>query len=331
MQNVIRGYLEQAKIGRKQSHKNLAMFPLLSDYTTSLDYMTLDEAMSERALDVTEVDERGSVPKIKVFNRTARRVLILDGEELVGAKQNRIVNTTIIIEANSTTVIPVSCVEQGRWEYKSSQFYSHQRIMPAELRAIKADAVHASVKRSGDFQSDQGALWQGIDEKAKRMRTESPTMAMADMYEKESSSLEDYTSHFRPAQSQVGAVFAVNGAVAGLDSFAKPQTFSSVFKKLLESYALDAVDRFDPEREQKASRKAVTDFKKASLAAPVESHPSVALGTDCRINSKKVTGFGLVLDEQVLHLSIFARGVEGNEKGYRSGMERFSERVKRRD
>jgi hypothetical protein len=62
-----------------------------------------------------EVSRGGSVPELKVVNKSDRMLLILDGEGLVGAKQNRIVNTTILIAGNTTTVIPVSCVEQGRW------------------------------------------------------------------------------------------------------------------------------------------------------------------------------------------------------------------------
>ncbi len=46
MQSVIRGYLDKVKVGRKQSHRNLAVFPLLSGYTTALDCMTLDEALA---------------------------------------------------------------------------------------------------------------------------------------------------------------------------------------------------------------------------------------------------------------------------------------------
>ena len=57
------------------------------------------------------------MPDLKVINKSEVMVLILDGEELVGAKQNRIVNTTILIPAKETVLIPVSCVEQGRWSY----------------------------------------------------------------------------------------------------------------------------------------------------------------------------------------------------------------------
>ena len=66
-------------------------------------------------IDGGEVSRGGSVPELKVVNKSDRMLLILDGEELVGAKQNRIVNTTILIAGNTATVIPVSCVEQGRW------------------------------------------------------------------------------------------------------------------------------------------------------------------------------------------------------------------------
>ena len=44
MEPVIREYLGQIKVGRKQAYKNLALFPLLSEYAATLDYLTLDEA-----------------------------------------------------------------------------------------------------------------------------------------------------------------------------------------------------------------------------------------------------------------------------------------------
>ena len=47
---------------------------------------------------------------------------MLDGEELIGAKQNRILNTTVLVAAHTEVTIPVSCVEQGRWGYRGRQF-----------------------------------------------------------------------------------------------------------------------------------------------------------------------------------------------------------------
>ena len=81
-------------------------------------------------LEITEVDTDGSVPELRVGNKYAGMVLIMDGEELVGVKQNRIVNTTIVLPPKSTTVIPVSCAEQGRWSYDTKHFRSEKRVMP---------------------------------------------------------------------------------------------------------------------------------------------------------------------------------------------------------
>jgi len=330
MEQVIKEYLEQIKIGRKQSHKNLALFPLLSEYEGPLDYLTLDEAFAGGLIEVGEIDPGGSVPEIKVVNKAPKRVLILDGEELVGAKQNRIVNTTIVVEAHSKTVIPVSCVEQGRWDYRGAGFRSEGRVMSAELRSMKAAQVHDSVRERGEFRSDQGALWDGIEEKATRMRASSTSMAMASIYEKETPTLREYVADFRPVDMQIGAVLTINGRIAGLDSFAGPGAYSKYFKKLLESYALDAIDRLEPKKEHKVRGGDVTAFLKGAVAAGVESRPSVALGTDCRIASDKLTGFALALDGTVLHLAMFGRNGRGNrgqEQG--SGMQRASARRRR--
>jgi len=185
MQEIIKEYLEKAKVGRKQVYKNMAVFPLLSDYSLISDYILLDEALGSGLIEVTEVDNHGAVPNLKVHNKSPRMVLILDGEELVGAKQNRIVNTTILVAGNATVIIPVSCVEQGRWSYKTSQFYSEKRMMPSWLRAMKAEQVKCSVKARGEYQSDQSALWADIAERASRRDAVSPSMAMANICQKD--------------------------------------------------------------------------------------------------------------------------------------------------
>ena len=330
MQNIIIDYLDQAKIGRKQSFKNLSIFPLLSTYGLDLEYLLLDEALSEGAMEVVEVDKDGSVPDLNVINKSPRMVLILDGEELVGAKQNRIVNTTILIQGNTTIVIPVSCVEQGRWSYDSPRFSTKRRVMSPHLRAMKSEQVHYSLRSSGRHMSDQGVIWNEISEKATRHAAESPSMSMAHIYEKDMTSINEYVKHFKLIDSQVGAIFMINGKVVGMDSVGKPETFSKVFKKLVQSYALDAIDWYDPETEYKALKSEVTRFIKASETARVESHPPVGQGSDLRMESRKITGFALSLDERILHLCIFLRENGRNSHVSDSGMGRFSARRRNR-
>jgi hypothetical protein len=178
----------------------------------------------------------------------------------VGAKQNRIVNTTILIQEKTTTMIPVSCVEQGRWAHTSPRFDSEERLMTAQLRAMKSEQVHRSIRTTDDFYSDQAAIWKEISQKARRMRAESPTMAMSEIYEKKRTALNGYINHFRLVEMQVGAVFMINSKVVGLDCFGKPETFSKVFRKLVESYALDAIDWSEQESSGKAPKSDVTKF-----------------------------------------------------------------------
>jgi hypothetical protein len=326
MPKLIKDYLDKIQIGAEQSYKNLAVFPLLSDYVIPLDYLTLDEALSGDLIEVVEIDKGGSVPELKVINKSEKMVLILDGEELVGAKQNRIVNTTILIPAMETVVIPVSCVEEGRWSYDTERFHSEERMMAPMMRATKASQVNFSLKQSGDFRSDQGAIWNEISAKASRRNAESDSMAMAAIYKKDRSNIHDYLQNFAMVDSQIGAIFLINGKVVGMDCFGKPETFAKTFKKIVESYALDAIDWYDSKTESKTSKTEVKDFLKTANEAQVETHPSIGLGTDCRLDSEKCTGFALAHEDQVLHLSVFARGSEDKKTKPSSRMQRFSSR-----
>ena len=86
---------------------NLSMVPLLGAEERDVEYLTLDEALSGGWAQVTEVSDAGQVSELKVVVRGDKPVLLLDGEELTGAKQNRVVNLTILAPPGRTTVIPV--------------------------------------------------------------------------------------------------------------------------------------------------------------------------------------------------------------------------------
>ena len=102
--------LEEFEVAEPRGFANLTLIPLLHHGSKKPEYLTLDEAMATGRFHVTEVSEAGHVPELRVRNDLDRPVLLLDGEELVGAKQNRVVNLTILVGAQSTLTIPVSCV-----------------------------------------------------------------------------------------------------------------------------------------------------------------------------------------------------------------------------
>lgn len=331
MNQSIQGYLASLQLGEVQQFKNLAMVPIVSDYDDGLVYITLGEALGARSIEIREVSEGGSVPELRVVNRAGKMVLILDGEVLVGAKQNRIVNTTILVAADAEIVIPVSCIEQGRWTYKSDVFSSKQRIMSASIRKAKARDVNASLRSDGQYRSDQSTIWHMVSELASRRGAVSESMDMDFVFEIEAPAIKEYLDRFVAVGRQVGAVFLVDGNVVGMDAFGKAATFSRVFKNLLESYALDAVDRYEKEIGAGDSKKAASDMLAAVSAAKAEYRSSVGLGTDLRFESEKLVGFALENEGRLLHICLFpsvgSRNVQDSARIVRHSVRRQRRRL----
>jgi len=326
-------YFEGLRLGDWQRFRNLAMAPILADCDDGLEYSLLDEAIMAGEIEVTEVSRQGAVPDIRVTNKGDRMVLIVDGEELVGAKQNRVVNTTILVAPHSSLVVPVSCVEQGRWDYGDVVFRSGERILCADIRARKARQVHEAVRVTHELRSNQGEIWDEIACKASRMQAASPSMAMAHIYEKESSRIEEFIPRFQAMDGQVGAAFAINEEILGLDSFGKARSFFRMFRKLLGSYVLDAIDMEGRggEGEAQARRYRIQDLERflgIPARSPWETRPSVGLGADCRLDADGLVGQALVYEGCVLHASVFVapqRGMNGS-RGTHSRMARPSRR-----
>ena len=142
-------------------HRGIVVAPFFARQDPVAAYLTLEEALAG-GLRIREVDESGTVPELVVENPLAERVLLYDGEELVGAKQNRILNVSVLVGAGAKLPIPVSCVEQGRWNRSSVDFDAATHISHAHLRRRKAEMLAAQPMARGVAQNE---VWSEIGEK----------------------------------------------------------------------------------------------------------------------------------------------------------------------
>jgi hypothetical protein len=148
------------------------------------------------------------VPELRLVNRGADPLLLVDGEELVGAKQNRIVNLTIMVAPQSHLTIPVSCVEAGRWRARSRAFSSAPRTQYATGRAKRMAQVSQSMA-FGHYTSDQSEVWADIAEKSSRLNTSSPTGAMAALFADNTAFIDECAASLPAGDHQVGALFTI--------------------------------------------------------------------------------------------------------------------------
>src|SRR5271156_502904 len=172
--------LPDVSVGDPIRHESLAVFPLFSTVDSRVDYLLSDEAIRAGSVAVEEVNEGGSVPNLLVTNQGDSRVLFLEGEELRGAKQNRVLNTSVLIAARSKVTIPVSCVEQGRWRYRSRQFGLSGSHSPSKLRYFLKSSVTSSLKSMGGHLSDQGKVWEEVGRQQASLGASSASVAMED-------------------------------------------------------------------------------------------------------------------------------------------------------
>ena len=222
---VLDSFIENLYTGEAVQFRRLRVTPIFIREEAELPYLEFEEALRAGLVEVTEVSEGGSVPNLLVRNDADHDVLILDGEQLVGAKQNRVVNTTIVVPARSAVEIPVSCVEQGRWHYSSRSFTSGHSHSSPSLRSLKHGSVTRGLRDTGSYASDQGGIWDEIRSKASRMAAHSPTMSASDVYASSVSGEDEsrLEEEMRPQPRQVGYFAFVREGFAGGDVFGSPR------------------------------------------------------------------------------------------------------------
>ena len=299
--------LPEARVGEPIRHESLSVFPLFTPANGLVDYLLADEALAAGTVTVSEVGESGSVPDLLVENTGDSRVLFIEGEELRGAKQNRVLNTSVLVAAHSKTTIPVSCVEQGRWRYCSRQFGHGGTHSSSKLRRILKKSVTRSALEGQGHGSDQGEVWREVGRQMASLGSASETMAMSDTYDSYRTRMDEYRARLGYVEGATGLAVAVGGSVVALDLFDKPSTCAKVWDRLLSGVVLDALE--ERSTDQVAHRSDVEDLLARLRSAPWQPAPAVGEGEECRAEAEREThASALLFGGSVLHGSAVVAG-----------------------
>lgn len=288
---------------RPVRHGTLTMIPLCADRWLQLEPFCLDEALDRGALRLGE-GQRAEVNRIQAVHQGRRPVLLLAGEELVGARQNRVLDTSAWLSDGRRADLPVSCVEQGRWS-GGSQFQSGQTVYLPRSRNAHTREVSRSYRAQGRAAADQSRVWADVSQRLQDQGIRSATTRMHDLYQPGSA---DMHTTLRPTRTQCGFAFLSGDRFLGLELFPTGGFCRRVYDKYLDSYALESTTlpprpTPDPARVERFVQRVLADLSEASCEAFEAPGGSAR---DIRFRSRRLHGSGLLVEPLGLaHLSAF--------------------------
>ena len=297
-------------LGNKQAYKNMVVFPLFNDQEVSIDYILLDEATDANRVVISEDFEDGIVTELTIENASGENILILEGDELIGTKQRRSANTTMLIPAHSVVAIPVSCVERRRWYYQGRGMMSKDRVLLKRNIAVNESLPSAESLSSANGETRD--IWEIASKDTALYHVDEPTRIIDNTHPHDQQTIDDYLRHVKVEDNQVGFLIMGNNKIVGCEYVGKYDTLSKTFSKLMTHYILDTMDT--NKMTCPLSARIASGFLNDIRLCTVKGRPSLSLGTDLHLESRNVTGSALSFGKELIHLIACNKDGKGMRK-----------------
>ena len=278
----------------EQVHKNVAVIPIKTPISHKVDLLTLKKGFELGLVNVKEC-EQSTVNTIIVENKSVAPLLLVDGEEIVGGDQNRIMDATILIAPQSEMKVPVNCTEHGRWGYVSD-FKQSQNIANYTTRLAK----HHAYRSKGNVQK---AVWDSIDDLEMSRSFSSPTQAMSESYENAKADLNEFLNAFEVVEGQTGVAVMIDGEIKGFELFLNSEIYKEYHEKILKSYLINAEVNDNAFAIDKEVTKSIIE---GALNDEFEEVKNEGLENRFEIKSKDGVGSFYTYKDELIHLSYFA-------------------------
>ncbi len=225
------------------------------------------------------------VNRLALVHRGSKSLLLLAGEVVSGGKQDRVIAKDRIVRPGSDPLpLDVFCVEHGRWSGGSSFFSAAKTMVHPSVRekaaveqkqdqvwaAVRSGSTHPSAVAAPDAPPGGVASTLSRAEIANTVVVEAQSESYDKIYGRSrigqsvDAFAEEAARRFAKAtaglkdERVIGVVVAYGGEVAWADTFASGELFSRYGKKLLRSYAVEAMAR--PRSQERAALDDAREF-----------------------------------------------------------------------
>jgi hypothetical protein len=307
MPTIANRFSATVRLAAPQHAGTLTVFPIFGGEPKS-EYTSFAQGQAS-GVTISELQDGASVNDLVVVNRGGLPVLLFEGEEVLGAQQNRTFDVTVLVAPGTELQVPVSCVEAGRWDGdRGDEVFeaAPQAAYPA-LRRSKNIVARASAAAGREARADQSQVWNEIAAKRQRMGADSPTDAMHDVFESQRCSLDELAGAVSRHEGQIGALVAIGGQCRVIDMVSRADVWTALHGPLVQGYALDALDAPGLDLLPETAGLAIAEaFLDAAVAASVTERAGVGIGVQVEVANRLLAGSGLALDGELLQLSVFA-------------------------
>jgi hypothetical protein len=289
----------EIRVGEPIRFEGLSIFPLYSEGSVpdrAVDYLLSHEAMDQGAVVVTEASDKGSVFELVVENIGDRPVLFLEGAELRGAKQNRAINTTLLVGGQSRTNIPVYCVERQRWSESCGRFRPGSHSPPSMRRVFKEGWVFG---RKLGSRPDQNSVWAEVRRKHGALKTFSETEDMSATLETHREKVERMQKLCVYPAPANGIALTLGSDLICIDLLDKGSSLEKIWSRYQEGILVDHLESHRPEREITAAEISARLDQMQHL--PWQQVEPIGLGEQYRAHGNSVLAAALVLDGTMIH------------------------------
>jgi hypothetical protein len=293
--------LERVRPGEAWHAGGFELVPLVLDGGSSEPPVLLArQAVEEGALEIVERGE-GVVQELLAWNRGTKPVAILEGDTLVGCKQNRVVARSVIVAPGTSLGVPVGCMERGRWRHESRRFAVGDVKMAPSHRRQTVSEVKAATLSGRDARLDQSRLWSGIEEDLEMTAVASPTSNYYDVVETAGREAREAARRRARVAGEVGVLVLRDGALVGLEATGQEGLWSALAEPTLASYLVGT------HRGEAASptRASAAEWLDRARRAELVARPGLGLGSDLDLSGGGLSGLGLALDGFTVHLAAF--------------------------
>lgn len=301
IERQLAAWIAALQLGSPRTTGALDIHPLIAPNVPETPWVLLHQAIAEKTIEVVE-QPTANVTEVLARNLGSAPILVLEGEVLVGAKQNRVVTATVLIPAGATVPVRVGCVQHGRWNFTSPQF--EMGAMPAEPH-LRSRNVEETSSRG---RHDQARLWSDV---AASMRVRGVASATGDYVESQArhdrGDEEERLRAFEVVAGQVGVLVQVRDRkdarprLFGIELLGAPGLWAAMAVRVMRSYTFGvgwaqpgAGNGRDPQR-----------WLEAIARATITVHPHVGLGSRLALRGPDVAGAGLWHDGRPAQLAVF--------------------------